>query len=117
MTRAAVRTALRGAAAAQDSAAQVAQEVYEACLAAEDARGDDPLPLSVRGPLLAIGIRGAAAILAMRPELVRSAEMTDDLIEYLTETWVSTLMDFDLRHFEEWRRRTNVRGDGSALSG
>lgn len=116
VSRAAVRGALRGATAMHDKAAAVAQEVYEACVAADDSRvqAEDPLPLAIRGPLLALGARGAAAILMLHPELERSQETQLDLTEYLTEAWVTTMYQFDREHFEAWRSRTNVRGGSSA---
>lgn len=109
LAQGAVSRTLKAAAAMGDEAARVALEVYEASTPFVGA--DDPLPVSVRGPLTALGVRGVAAIRAMRPEL-RADD--DDVIEYLTQAWVTTMMDFDVAHFERWRARTNVGGDKTA---
>lgn len=89
----------------ESQAMQIGGDVFNVTLdsALKEGEGHDPLPLELRGPLTYLGLRCASAIIP-RAKLSDNEETVADITAYLTEAYLSVFMEFDVEHFEQWRR-------------
>lgn len=98
----------RRAATRDQTADEVAKEVYETCVAV---RGiDDGTPLILRGPAYAIAYRAAPAIVRTNG-LPRDEQTLQDIAAYIVVGISAMIAGFEVEHFQKWSAENLEGGD------